>query len=214
MKILFLGTPGSGKGTQAVILQKKMNIPQLSTGDLLRECVASGSELGTQIQDIMTSGDLVSDDIIVKMIEERIKENDCQNGFILDGFPRNLAQAKALDEMLKKENIAIDKVIEIKVGDEIVVGRITGRFSCAKCGAGYHDEFKLPQKEGICDECGATEFKRRADDNAESVRNRLKVYYEQTEPLIEYYKNSGIFHSIDGMKDIKEVEDNIENILK
>lgn len=214
MNILFLGAPGSGKGTQAAIIEQKMNIPQLSTGDLLRKFAESGSELGKQIQNIMTSGELVSDGIIVKMISQRIQEDDCKNGFILDGFPRNITQAKALDEMLKKENISLDRVIEIKVNDEIIVERITGRFSCANCGAGYHDKFKKPKQEGVCDVCGSTEFVRRKDDNEESVRNRLKVYYEQTAPLIEYYKDSGIFYSIDGTQDIEKVEADIENILK
>ncbi len=213
MKILFLGTPGSGKGTQASIIEKKFNIPQLSTGEMLRECVAGGSELGQTLQNIMTAGDLVSDDIIVAMIAERIEKEDCQNGFILDGFPRNIAQAKSLDTMLDEKNIALDKVIEIKVDDKAIVERITGRFSCAKCGEGYHDSFKKPQKENTCDACQASEFSRRKDDNEESVRHRLEVYYNQTAPLIEHYKNTGIFYSIDGMKNIDIVESEIATVL-
>ncbi len=213
MIIVLLGPPGAGKGTQAAIISKKYNIPQLSTGDMLRATAASGSELGKHVQEIMSSGRLVSDDIMIQLIRERIKQGDCSNGFILDGFPRTLPQAEALNEMFREEKLNLDVVLEFAVDDEALIERISGRFSCAKCGAGYHDSFKQPAKESVCDECGSTEFIRRKDDNAETVAKRLQAYHEQTAPLLPYYENLGVLETVDGMADIKVVEQQIAEIL-
>jgi len=214
MIIILLGPPGAGKGTQADYIKEAYQIPKLSTGDMLRECVASGSDLGKHLQEIMTSGQLVSDEIMINMIRERINQSDCARGFILDGFPRTLAQAEALNVMFGDEGRKLDMALEFEVDDEILVGRISGRFACAKCGAGYHDNFRKPKKEGTCDECGATEFSRRKDDNAATVAARLQAYHEQTAPLLPYYENLGVLRSVDGMLDIAVVRGNVEKMLK
>ena len=202
MNVILLGPPGAGKGTQAKLLQEARGIVQLSTGDMLRAEVAAGSKLGQQAKEVMDAGQLVSDVILIGMISNRIGQADCADGFILDGFPRTTPQAEALDVMLSEKGLKIDHVIELAVNDEAMIKRITGRFTCAKCGAGYHDEYQKPSNDGICDKCGGAEFSRRADDNETTVRSRLSAYHEQTAPIIAYYRESGALKSVDGMADI------------
>lgn len=213
MKLILLGPPGAGKGTQAQHLQTSLGIAKLSTGDMLRAAVASGSDLGNQVKQVLESGQLVTDEIVVGLIRERIQDADCKKGFILDGFPRTLGQAQALDKVLADEGKSLDCVIELKVDDKALVERIAGRFTCAKCGEGYHDAFKQTKQTGVCDECGATEFKRRADDKAETVAERLAVYHSQTAPLLPYYLAKDLLISVDGMADIDEVTRQINRVV-
>jgi adenylate kinase len=213
LNIILLGPPGAGKGTQAKRLEKTHGLVQLSTGDMLRAERAAGTELGRKVQAIMDAGQLVSDDIIVDMIEKRIGAADCRNGFVLDGFPRTVPQAEALDAMLARRNMKLDYVIELAVDEDALVDRIDGRFSCAKCGASYHERNKRPKVPGVCDVCGSKEFIRRADDNAETVKARLAAYHAQTAPILPYYRAKGILRQVDGMADIPEVTRQIEAIL-
>ena len=212
-RLILMGPPGGGKGTQAKRLQDRYGIVQLSTGDMLRAAVKAGTALGKEAKAIMDAGKLVSDDLIVAMIDERIAQADCAKGFILDGFPRTLPQAEALDKLLKDKGIKLDSVIEVAVPDARLIERITGRFTCAKCGEGYHDVFKRPKTAGICDACAGTEFIRRADDNAETVRARLKAYHDQTAPLMPYYKAKGLLKVIDGDRDMDVVAGDLERVL-
>ncbi|MEE8189323.1 MAG: adenylate kinase [Kiloniellales bacterium] len=213
MNIILLGPPGSGKGTQAKRLEESRNMVQLSTGDMLREAVASGRDLGTKVKKIMDAGELVPDEMIIRMIAERIDQPDCARGFILDGFPRTTRQAEALDEMLADKSLRLDSVIEMKVDEEALVERITGRFSCANCGASYHDKFNRPQVEGVCDICGGRELTRRADDNEKTVRRRMEAYRAQTAPILPYYAEKGLLRSVDGMAPIDRVSVEIGHML-
>jgi adenylate kinase len=213
MRLILLGPPGAGKGTQAAWLRDTYSIPQLSTGDMLRSAVARGTDVGRQAKVIMEAGKLVSDQIINDLVAERIAEPDCASGFILDGYPRTLAQAEALDRMLGERGMALDAVLEIKVDHAALVERISGRFSCAKCGAGYHDTFKPTRQPGVCDICGSTEFVRRKDDNAETVKARLEAYEAQTAPLLPYYAAKGLVRTVDGMAAIEEVTTQIREVL-
>ena len=213
MNLILLGPPGAGKGTQAKKLTDERGLVQLSTGDMLRAEVASGSPLGVEAKKIMDAGQLVSDAIVIGMIDKRTDKPDSAKGVIFDGFPRTVAQAEALDAMLAKKGKKIDAVVELKVDDAALVERISGRFTCAKCGTGYHDKFARPKKDGICDKCGSTEFTRRADDNAETVKARLVAYRQQTAPILPYYQAKGLLHSVDGMADMSEVAGQIDRVL-
>ena len=213
MNLILLGPPGAGKGTQAQRIEKSHGLVQLSTGDMLRDAVASQTEIGRQAGRLMDAGKLVPDTIMIEMISERIGHADCARGFILDGFPRTTLQAEVLDEMLGEKGMKLDHVIEISVTDEALVERITGRFTCAKCGAGYHDTFQPPAAEGVCDDCGGTEFSRRSDDNVETVRTRLQAYHAQTAPILPYYRGKNRLRQVDGMASIDEVEQQIVAVI-
>ena len=212
-RLILMGPPGGGKGTQAKRLQDHYAIVHLSTGDMLRAAVAAGTAVEKQAKAVMDAGKFVSDELIVAMIAERIAKADCANGFILDGFPRTIPQAEALDNLLTETGIVLDKVIEIEVPDARLIERITGRFTCAKCGEGYHDKFKQPRVAGVCDVCGSKEFSRRADDTVETVTARLKAYHAQTAPLLPYYRGKGLLAQIDGDRDIDAVTIDLERVL-
>ena len=214
MNLILLGPPGAGKGTQAKRLEDRHGLVQLSTGDMLRAVVASGAPLGQQAKEIMAAGKLMPDELMIEMIADRISKPDCATGFILDGFPRTVPQAEALDRMLEDKGLKLDHVIEMKVDDAALVERITGRYTCAKCGQGYHDKFQTPKVDGVCDNCGSTEFTRRADDNAETVTTRLAAYHKQTAPILPYYKERSVLETVDGMADIDVVTEQIEALLK
>ena len=213
MNLILLGPPGAGKGTQAKRLEDRHSLVQLSTGDMLRAVVASGVPLGQQAKEIMAAGKLMPDELMIEMIADRISKHDCATGFILDGFPRTVPQAEALDRMLEDKGLKLDHVIEMKVDDAALVERITGRYTCAKCGQGYHDKFQTPKVDGVCDNCGSTEFTRRADDNAETVTTRLAAYHKQTAPILPYYKERGVLETVDGMADIDVVTKQIEDLI-
>ncbi|KFE35569.1 adenylate kinase [Thioclava atlantica] len=210
--IILLGPPGAGKGTQARRLVEERGMVQLSTGDMLREAKDSGTEMGNRVAEVMAKGQLVTDEIVIGLIEEKLSHS-AGGGFIFDGFPRTLGQADALGALLGKLGQKLDAVIEMKVDDEALVKRITGRFTCGDCGEVYHDETKPTKVSGTCDECGSTNLKRRADDNEESLRTRLMEYYKKTSPLIGYYYHAGDLHSIDGLAEIEEVAGSIARIL-
>ncbi|MBP0614700.1 adenylate kinase [Jiella mangrovi] len=214
MKLILLGPPGAGKGTQAQRLVNGHNVPQLSTGDMLRAAVAAETEVGLKAKAIMDAGNLVPDEVVNAIVADRIAEDDCSEGFILDGYPRTLKQADALEELLEQRGQHLDHVIELRVDDDVLVTRVSGRFSCASCGTVYHDEDRQPKVEGVCDNCGSTEFKRRPDDNAETMRSRLRNYYKETSPLVGYYYCKRTLRSIDGMAPIDDVTKSIETILK
>ena len=213
MNLILLGPPGAGKGTQAKRLAQTHGLVQLATGDMVRAAIASGSELGRRIKAIYDAGQLVPDDIIIQMIAERIGQPDSARGFILDGFPRTVPQAEALDAMLAERGQALDHVILIEVDEAALVDRIAGRFTCQGCGASYHERYRRPQVEGVCDVCGGTDLVHRADDRPEAVKTRFEVYRRQTEPILPYYRARGILRTVNGMADIDEVTRQIEALL-
>ncbi|MGH6816394.1 MAG: adenylate kinase [Hyphomicrobiaceae bacterium] len=211
--IVLLGPPGAGKGTQAAEIAKKRGLVQLSTGEMLRAAVKAGTPLGKQAEAIMKTGGLVPDDVVVEIVADRIAEPDAQAGFILDGFPRTLTQAAALDALLAAAGKKLDAVVEMRCDDAALIERIAGRFSCAACGAGYHDVYKQPKTVGVCDICGSKNFVRRADDTAETVKTRLMAYYRETAPLIGYYFAKGTLKTVDGMAPIDRVAHSIDAVL-
>ena len=213
MNIILLGPPGAGKGTQAARLVSERGMVQLSTGDMLRAAVAAGTPIGLQAKAVMEAGELVSDEIVTGILSHRLDQDDVEAGFILDGYPRTAAQAASLDALLAQKGMTLDHVIELQVDEEALVDRITGRFSCAACGAGYHDRYKLPRVPGTCDVCGGQEFRRRPDDNEATVRNRLAEYRAKTAPILPYYQTRSLVRPVDGMAPIEEVNAAIEGIL-
>ncbi|MGF1622035.1 MAG: adenylate kinase [Rhodomicrobiaceae bacterium] len=213
MNLILLGPPGAGKGTQSKLLERKFGLTQLSSGDMLRAAVSSATPVGKQAKAYMDRGDLVPDQTVVDVVFEHLAGMKNQSGFILDGFPRTVEQAQSLDEWLEKNDSRIDSVIVIDVADDRLIERITGRFTCAKCGEGYHDHFKRPKTENVCDICGGQEFKRRADDSAETVATRLKAYHEQTAPLIDYYAAQGKVVTVDGEASIEGVSQQMDELL-
>ena len=212
MKIVMLGAPGAGKGTQADKIAEKYNIPHISTGDIFRSNIKAGTELGKKAKSFIDQGLLVPDEVTIGMLLDRIHEADCENGYILDGFPRTIPQAESLTAALKENGEAINFALDVEVPDANIVNRMAGRRACLKCGATYHTEFAAPKKEGICDKCGS-ELVLRDDDKPETVQKRLEVYHEQTHPLIDYYKKKGVLHAIDGTLSMETVFKNIVDIL-
>jgi adenylate kinase len=213
MNIILLGPPGAGKGTQSARLEQERGMVQLSTGDMLRAAVVARSPVGLKAQSVMEAGELVSDEIVTGILSERLDQEDVKRGFILDGYPRTEAQALALDRLLAQKGMKLDHVIELVVNENALVDRITGRFTCASCGEGYHDRYKLPAAPATCDVCGSHNFKRRIDDNAETVRNRLAEYRGKTAPILPFYEARGLVSRVDGMAPITKVEAAIEALL-
>ena len=214
VNLILIGPPGAGKGTQARKIQGRYGAVQLSTGDMLRETIKQGGSLGEDLKKILSSGQLVPDEMMIEMLQARIQMPDCQNGFILDGFPRTVTQAKALEKMLENLDKKLDVVIRIEVDEEDLVERICGRFTCAECGEGYHEQFKQPTIEGKCDNCGAVDsFKRRPDDNEDTIKARLKAYHDQTAPILPYYKEAGLLKTVDGRESMADVTAQIFAVL-
>ena len=212
--LILLGPPGAGKGTQARMLEEKFGLVQLSTGDLLRAAVAAGTPAGLAAKAVMEAGGLVSDEIVLNILRDRLAEPDVSAGVILDGFPRTAGQAGSLDELLSDNGQKVTAAISLVVDDEAMIKRVSGRYTCAACGEGYHDEFKQPAVAGTCDKCGGTEFKRRADDNAETARARLEAYHAQTAPLIAHYGQLGVLETIDAMGSIDEIASGLGSIVR
>lgn len=213
MRVVLLGPPGCGKGTQAALLRERLGVPHLSTGDMLRAAVEAGTEIGRRAGEIMKRGGLVPDEAVVGIVAQRIGLRDCGGGFVLDGFPRTVAQAEALGGMLEERGLRLDRVIEIAIDEGGLVRRVTGRFVCAGCNAVYNEHSKPPQREGICDKCGGTEFRRRPDDTAEAVAQRLAAYREETAPLVPYYRDRGLLAQVDGGAPLEEVSAAVEGLV-
>jgi adenylate kinase len=213
VNIILLGPPGAGKGTQAALLERERGMVQLSTGDMLRAAVKAETPVGLKAKSVMARGELVSDEIVAGIISERLDRDDVKAGFILDGFPRTEAQAGMLERMLSEKGMALHHVIELEVDEAALVDRVEGRFTCANCGEGYHDRHKRPAKEGVCDVCGSTEFKRRPDDNAETVRTRLKEYHAKTAPILPFYEKKDMVSRVDGMASMDAVHTSIAAVL-
>ncbi|HET7409383.1 MAG TPA: adenylate kinase [Paracoccaceae bacterium] len=213
MNVILLGPPGAGKGTQARMLTERYGMVQLSTGDMLRAAVSAGTEVGRKAKSVMDAGELVSDEIVIGVVAERLDRPDVRKGIIFDGFPRTEAQAVALERLLAERDMSLDAVISMEVEDDKLVERISGRFTCAKCGEGYHDRHKQPKTPGVCDVCGSTEFRRRADDNEATVRQRLVAYHADTAPLIAYYEARSMLTRIDGMAPIEQVARSLDRAL-
>ena len=212
MKIIMLGAPGAGKGTQAKKIAEKYTIPHISTGDMFRKAISEKTPTGIEAKSYIDQGKLVPDSVTNKLVRERLSEKDCENGFLLDGYPRNLAQAEELDKILKDLGIKLDAVINVSVDDNFLIERITGRRTCTKCGASYHVSFNKPKVEGICDECGSTLIQR-PDDSEETIKNRLSVYYEKTKPVLDYYEAQNIVKNVDGIGEINEIFEKIKKEL-
>ncbi|MFN3945908.1 MAG: adenylate kinase [Allosphingosinicella sp.] len=213
MNIILLGPPGAGKGTQAARLEQGRGMVQLSTGDMLRAAVAAGTEIGLKAKAVMDAGELVSDDIVTGILSHRLDQDDVERGFILDGYPRTDAQARSLDRLLGQKGMKLNHVIELRVDEDALVDRITGRFSCAKCGEGYHERYKQPMIPTLCDVCGSEQFRRRPDDNEETVRNRMAEYRAKTQPILPYYESRDLIRRVDGMAPIDDVTHQIAAIL-
>lgn len=213
MYVVFLGAPGAGKGTQAAVVAEKLKLAHVATGDMFREAVKNGTELGKIAQEYMQQGKLVPDELTIKMLEERLAQDDCARGVILDGFPRTVAQAEALDRMLEKNGRKLNRVVSIDVPDAELLKRLGGRWTCKQCGAVYHEIASPPKKSGVCDKCGG-ELYQRADDNVETIKQRLQVYHNQTAPLMEYYKKQGKLVAVDGTVTIENVTKQILEVLK
>ncbi|MDT8444606.1 MAG: adenylate kinase [Desulfuromonadales bacterium] len=213
MKLILLGPPGAGKGTQAKMLTEKFSIPQISTGDILRAAVKDGTVMGQKAKEFMNAGGLVPDEVVVGIVRDRLQEDDCNNGFILDGFPRTVTQADALQNSLQAMGKELDRVISLEVDTEALIERLTGRRMCKECGRGYHVKFDPPRKAGICDACGGELFQRE-DDQEETIRKRLQVYADQTAPLISYYREAGLLMELDGMQPIPLVHEKILSLLQ
>jgi adenylate kinase len=211
--IILLGPPGAGKGTQARMLEEDFGLIQLSTGDLLRAAVAAGTDAGKRAKAVMEAGQLVSDDIVLAILKDRMAQPDVAKGIILDGFPRTAGQAAALDELLAETGQSVTAAVSLEVDDEAMVARVAGRYTCAACGEGYHDQFKQPAHAGTCDKCGGTAFKRRADDTAETVRERLQAYHAQTAPLIAFYDRQSVLERVPAMGSITSIRTTLANIV-
>jgi adenylate kinase len=215
MRFILIGPPGAGKGTQASVLKKKYGIAHIAAGDIFRENIKAGTPLGKQVAAYLNEGKLVPDEITIKMISERLDQPDCKNGFILDGFPRSIGQAEALEKMLKEKGITLNGVVQMAADDQKLVERISGRFSCSGCGEGYHDSFKKPAQADSCDKCGSKgTFTRRADDDKETVRKRLDTYHSQTAPILPFYNARGMLKIVNGMADMDDVTRQIEAVLE